>query len=138
MSMWPEEQDEALAGIEGWAWRKYTYIGQSSCSDSERVSLRFVNVQAGKTRDYIIEDTSDKGPVKGKYGFPKYTEDLNAVHRVEEKLNVNQMSAYADALDKICVPVHICPLTHWHSVICSTAHQRTESLCRVLWPERWA
>ena len=53
------------------------------------------------------------------------------IRQAEEKLTVNELSIYADNLDAICVPTHICPLTHWQAVILSTWQQRLEALCRV-------
>lgn len=59
--------------------------------------------------------------------LPDYCNDLNACQSFEMRLNVNQWAAYADALDKICVPTHICPLTHWQAVVCATAVQRCDA-----------
>lgn len=66
---------------------------------------------------------------------PNYPEDLNTIHEAERRMNINQLAQYADELDKICVPVHICPLTHWEAVIMSTALQRCEALIRTI--GRW-
>ncbi len=64
---------------------------------------------------------------------PDYTRDLNAMHEAERHLgDVNQLNAYADALDKVCVPTHICSLTHWLAVVMATAAQRAEALLRTL------
>lgn len=69
--------------------------------------------------------------------IPDYLKDLNAMHEAEKTLTVNQWTDYLDALDKICVPVHICPTTHAMSVYCATAQQRAEAFLRTLnlWTE---
>lgn len=59
--------------------------------------------------------------------------DLNAIHEAERKLpDVNALAQYADELDKVCVPVHICPLTHWQAVTMSTAAQRCAALLKTI------
>jgi len=70
--------------------------------------------------------------VRLNYLVPDYANDLNAMHEAEKRLNVNQLSEYADQMDKICVPVHICPLTHWSAVTMATAIQRSEALLRTI------
>ncbi len=64
---------------------------------------------------------------------PDYTRDLNAMHEAEHHLaDVNQLNEYADQLDKVCVPTHICSLTHWQAVAMATAAQRCEALLRTI------
>jgi hypothetical protein len=60
------------------------------------------------------------------------TSSLDVLHEMEKRLDVNQLSEYADWLDKICVPTHICPLTHWQAVVMAEAPQRREALLRTL------
>ncbi len=88
--------------------------------------------------------TLDNPEVKGNFRWanadhlPDYTRDLNAMAEAEQHLgDVNQLNAYADALDKVCVPTHICSLTHWQSVVMASAAQRAEALlrCLNLWKE---
>lgn len=69
--------------------------------------------------------------------LPNYPDDLNAVHEAEKTLDINSLSRYADELEKVCVPVHICPLTHWQSVIMATALQRCEAFIKTVCPEKW-
>jgi len=64
--------------------------------------------------------------------MPDYTHDLNAMAEVEAKLGANRLALYADELDKLCVPQHICALTHWQAVAMATAAQRAEALLRAL------
>lgn len=64
--------------------------------------------------------------------LPDYTRDLNAMAQAEAKLDVNRLALYADELDKLCVPQHICALTHWQAVAMATAAQRAEALLRTL------
>lgn len=64
--------------------------------------------------------------------LPDYLNDLNAMHEAERTLDINQLSQYADELDKICVEVHICPLTHWSAVVCATASQRAEAFLKTI------
>jgi len=66
------------------------------------------------------------------YVVPDYTRDLNAMAQAEAKLDVNRLALYADALDKLCVPQHICALTHWQAVAMASAAQRAEALLRCL------
>ncbi len=54
------------------------------------------------------------------------------MHESVKKLNVNQWTPYLDALDAICVPVHICPTTHSMSIIEATAAQRAEALLKTI------
>lgn len=62
-------------------------------------------------------------------------EDLNAIRFAAKTLDINELTEYADELDKICVPVHVCPLTHWLGVVESDSYQRAEAFGRVkeLW-----
>lgn len=66
---------------------------------------------------------------------PDFPNDLNACHEFEKTLDVNGLGRYADELDEVCVPTHICPLTHWKAVVMATARQRCEAFLRVhgLW-----
>lgn len=60
------------------------------------------------------------------------TEWLHLVGLIEQTgMDVNQLSAYADALDKVCVPTHICPLTHWQAVTCASWQQRATALAEI-------
>ncbi len=68
---------------------------------------------------------------------PDYLRDLNAMHEAERHIgSINALSQYADELDKICVPTHICPLTHWQAVVMATAAQRAEAFLRTI--GRWS
>lgn len=65
--------------------------------------------------------------------------DLNAVHELEKRLNQDQLRAYGKALAQIIfglVCYDLC-LDNWTQILKSTASQRCEALCRVLWPERF-
>lgn len=64
---------------------------------------------------------------------PSYVNNLEQIHQLEKTLkNVNELGKYADILDSICVPVHICNLTHWQSVMMSTARQRAEAYLKTV------
>lgn len=64
---------------------------------------------------------------------PDYLNDLNACHEMEKCLpDVNALARYADELDKLCVPVHICSLTHWQATVMATAAQRCEAFLKTL------
>jgi hypothetical protein len=69
--------------------------------------------------------------------LPDYLNDLNAMRTCEESLSINDLATYADQLDKVCVPVHVCSLTHWASVTMATAAQRAEAFLKTLglWEE---
>lgn len=71
-------------------------------------------------------------------GIPDYCNDLNAIHEAEKLLTIPESVDYEEQLD--CVvnreftegkSVIIFPI--WHA----TASQRSEALCRTLWPERF-
>lgn len=68
---------------------------------------------------------------------PDYLNDLNAMADAERTLDVNKLSIYADELEKVCVPVHICALTHWSSVVMASAAQRAEAFLKAIgkWKE---
>jgi hypothetical protein len=70
------------------------------------------------------------GDTVGEELIPDFCDDLNAMSKAENRLDVNSLSEYADHLDKVCVPTHICPLTHWQGVVMSTARQRSEAFLR--------
>lgn len=65
------------------------------------------------------------------HAVPSYTTDLNACHELEKMLNSNELVAYLDALDAICVPVHICPTTHTQALVMATARQRCEAFLKI-------
>ncbi len=106
----------------------------------QRIAIaKWMGWQCGRTKftnepAWIAPD----GGVHNRYGdtvysLPKYTRDLNVIAEAEKHLgDVNQLNAYADALDKVCVPTHVCSLTHWQAVVMATAAQRCEALLRTL------
>ncbi len=111
-TMKPEAQRIAIATV-----CRFVEIRQSNpyeCSDDIRIDLCGI----------------DKGGVTR--ALPNYPACLNACHEMEKVFDVNQLSEYADWMDKVCVPVHICPLTHWQAVTMATAPQRCEAFLRTL------
>jgi len=76
------------------------------------------------------------GPLNGILFDP--LNDLNATAEMERHLgDINNLSRYADELDKVCVPTHICSLTHWQATVMATASQRAEAFlkCLNLWKD---
>lgn len=65
-----------------------------------------------------------------KESLPDYLRDLNAIHVAEGKLNPEQWTRYMPILHEVVGrAVNLC--------IHATADQRSEAICRTLWPERW-
>lgn len=106
--MTPEEINKAIATHCGWK-----------------------DVKSGKLYAFELYGTSPD-PEIGRTRLPNYCGDLNAMHEAERTLDVNALSKYADELDRVCVPVHVCPLTHWHAVVMTTAAQRAEAFLRAV------
>lgn len=75
--------------------------------------------------------------------FPNYSDDLNAIHEAEEKLkpgiicNDNFASKGEDWLWPKYVEVLAGLTVKGGSNIHTSASQRSEALCRTLWPERF-
>lgn len=59
--------------------------------------------------------------IRSEEAAPDY-DSLDDIHRIEKRLDVNQLSFYADKLDELCVPTHICP----------TVEQRRDALYQTL------
>lgn len=75
--------------------------------------------------------------------IPDYTNDLNAIHEAEKKLDKSLSAKYQESLVKICVTLDKLFVVGQKYgldgyVIHASAAQRSEALCRTLWPERWA
>jgi hypothetical protein len=102
------DQEKRIAIAEFCGWKRIR-LGTQSKDDPE-------------PRGWLPPRTNDWR--NGRHELPKFTSDLNAMNEAELKLDVNQLNAYADALDKVCVPTHICALTHWASVVTADASQR--------------
>lgn len=114
--MSPEAQRVAIAEWMGWNPNPHCY--------DEKIRLwRNEGSKPPRTREFSE--------------LPDYPNDLNAIHEAEKRLSVNEWTPYLDHLDKICVPVHICPTTHAMACYCATAAQRCEALLRILnlWKE---
>lgn len=131
--MKPEQQRIAIAEFCGHepelSWHVLSPDGKGSCiSGTERECEEWL---ARMVQDYpgSLYCTYHVGAWKH---YRHYDEDLNAMHEAENRLDVNQLSEYADALDKICVPTHICSLTHWQAVTMANAAQRAEAFLRAL------
>jgi hypothetical protein len=78
-------------------------------------------------------DEVNKTLPPGDDGFrklPNYHGDLNACAEMEKTLDTNQLSEYADRLETVCVPVHICQITHWQAIAMATSAQRCEAFLR--------
>lgn len=62
----------------------------------------------------------------GSCGIPQYTTSLDAMAEAKACLgSIEALAKYADNLEKVCVPTHICSLTHWKSIVMATALQRS-------------
>lgn len=98
---------------------------------SEKISVVTEDILRGDevvgTQDYFI--WKGKASNLGNNVGVRDTEWLHIVNLIEQTgMDVNQLSAYADALDKVCVPTHICPLTHWQAVTCASWQQRAQAM----------
>lgn len=88
------------------------------------------------------------------FDIPNYPFDLNAMHKAEEHLLVlhdvkltdgirpinDGTGKYMHELDLITKSEHSQGSLLWHGTfhwLHATAAQRSEALCRTLWPERW-
>jgi hypothetical protein len=72
-------------------------------------------------------------------GCTDYPNDLNACHEAEKKLTDNQKDSYAIKLFYIVFPrkgYELDCTTHFHTIHASSS-QRSEALCRILFPERF-
>lgn len=63
--------------------------------------------------------------------LPNYPEDLNAMHEVEKKLDVKLHQVYERNLKQLCRHLYDWDIIH------VTANQKSNALCRTLWPERF-
>jgi hypothetical protein len=108
--MSPEKQRMAIAAVCGWT--------------ELRISEKY-QIPSGLRPNFQVQVLNE---------VPNYTKDLNAMHEAERiGLNSSELlSDYADILDKVCVPTHICCLTHWQSVVMATAAQRAEAFLKAL------
>jgi hypothetical protein len=107
-----------IAVHNGWRW-------EPSPTRTGRAGVRgiLVNPRLASSGVTVWKD----GMLGNAAALPDYLSDLNAMARAVNKLNVNQLSLYLDALDKLCVPVHICPLSHQLAVVEATAAQRADA-----------
>lgn len=112
-----EEKRTAIAEHCGW---QMIHVQNRACYPE--------NALCGKHKD------RDPVPFSGGYAFvPFYLDDLNAMHEAEKHLgSINNIASYADELDKVCVPTHICPLTHWQATVMATASQRAEAFLKAI------
>jgi hypothetical protein len=78
--------------------------------------------------------------------LPNYPEDLNAMHEAEEKLDRSQFMRYYSKLLGVIIGVDKSspeesylnsPLTSSQMAVIAPPAQRSEAICRTLWPERW-
>lgn len=67
---------------------------------------------------------------------PNYTEDLNAMHEAGEKLSSQERYFYSVILHVLVYPDDKTD-AGFFNVISARASQRSEALCRTLWPERF-
>jgi hypothetical protein len=144
--MTKEEQRIALAEWMGYVWyrapqdrnfpeKKYRFLAFPQIQEYEG------QIDAWKQRadgtEKIIESEHWK-KAQGVDYVPNYPNDLNAIHEAEKKLTIEQSAKYEQLLD--CV-VHDSFLRgetsitscDWHA----SSEQRSEALCRILWPERF-
>lgn len=74
----------------------------------------------------------------GRYSIPEYPEDLNAMHEAEKKLHpTDKDTIYVRNLEKLISHCDIDGAVFLGGLISATSQQRSEALCRVLWPERF-
>ena len=113
--MTPEAQRIAIAEACGWEWKANGFSYHP-----------YPGWYKGHEQCHVVALLSSE--------LPDYLNDLNAMHEVERTglKDINELNRYADELDKVCVPTHICSLTHWQSVVMATAAQRAEAFLRTI------
>lgn len=117
--MTPQEQRIALAEWDGW----------SHLDKPLRVDRGFEGWGNAYWTDYNGH---------ARFDCPDYPSDLNAVHELEKKLTMEQARKYNEILCKLVIPPKVLFAPSPHSFLYhSSAAQRCEALCRVLFPERW-
>lgn len=68
--------------------------------------------------------------------IPDYPDDLNAMHEAEKKLYGDQRWSYTLKLSNLCQ--YAFGQSIFSSTTFATSQQRSEALCRTLWPERFS
>lgn len=131
-----------LAEFEGWQFKKQTcYIGGESwvvtAPDGKQFEgyLKWVRGNWYENDGwehflyFNLEDALEFNAVKrdNKYKIPDYLNDLNAVRRLEGKLNNDQWREYYKELDLICYPSKF-----QFACIHASAEQKCEALLKVL------
>lgn len=117
MSMTKEEMRIAIA-----EWMGYNPIGM------ERDNAYWTLIPLAQYSEF---DKKDK--IKHRTCIlPNFSNDLNAMHKAEKKLNRNEQQIYLNYLDKLCTGNDF-----FDNPVVATASQRSEALCRMFWPEKF-
>lgn len=134
------EQRIALAEWLGWH-----SIEHVEAATSDKYSL--VGIDSYCVMSYTLMDKHQDNEIKPwKKYVPNYPNDLNACHEVEKKLLIAQHETFRNELARITTiergPKDILQADYYSSVnerayISTTSQQRTEALCRTLFPERF-
>lgn len=122
---------------------------------AEWMGWKFVKMPHGEHGYYYFKPNAERiemakiGNCPGAtplYEIPEFCEDLNAMHEAENKLTTSQCRDYFRALKSIIVgDKNVEPnksylesmLTSSELSIICPSQQRSEALCRTLWPERF-
>lgn len=142
-----EQQQIAIAEWMGWKW---LYKQRPSRYDLIKPDSVHIYIAQGWTLVAFPQpdEFCDYSTI------PNYPFDLNAMHKAEEHLLVlhdvkltdgirpinDGTGKYMHELDLITKSEHSQGSLLWHGTfhwLHATAAQRSEALCRTLWPERW-
>lgn len=116
--MTKEQQRIALAEWMGWK--------RNSSLDYCCIEMTSYSPNYGKDVKRVMYSHAN-GRVECEECLPDYPENLNAMHEAEKKLyGIEKWLVYEANLYKLNL-----------SPIAATASQRSEALCRTLWPERF-
>lgn len=130
--MTPLEQRIAIAEWMGW----------SDISDpSGYIERTADNLVMAKNLKLNISFSDEK---KGfLFGYiPNYSNDLNMMHEAEKRLARNQWAVYLNHLELIVSKFHVGwetfdNIPRYYYTVHASSQQRSEALCRTLWPERF-
>jgi len=151
--MTTEQQRIAIAEWMGYVWyrapqdrhfpdKRYRFLALPAIQECER-QIDIWKQRADGTEKIIASEPWKKA--QGVDYVPNYPEDLNAMHEAEKQLTPAQLIQYTEVL---CGEINLVDWGYypgeagidWDEVsklTIATAAQRSEALCRTLWPEKF-
>lgn len=98
--------------------------------------LRLAEKYIGKWTEEQLLDDEYFALINGRWAtIPRFCTDLNAVHEVEKLLTMGELVKYMKFLNRMELLAN--NYVYVQQVICATASQRCEALCRVWFPNNW-